>query len=66
MTELMTERHFIVLAAKLNQHIYFNDILTLKFESKDMLLWKRDSAFVFTEDENLWIPSILMWFDGTL
>ena len=28
-----------------------------------MLLQKRDSAFVSTEDENLWIPSRLMWFD---
>ena len=39
-------------------------ILTLKFESKDMLLWKRDSSFVSTEDENLWIASRLIWFDA--
>ena len=62
---LTAERHLILGAAKLNQHIYFKGILTLKFESKDMLLWKRDSAFVSTEDENLWIPSKLMLFDGT-
>ena len=50
--KLSTERHFIVWAAKLHQHIYFKSILTSKFESKDMLLWKR--GFVF-------VP----WFDGT-
>ena len=48
--ELSTERHFIVWAAKLNKHVYFNCILTLEFGSKDMLLWKRSSSFVFTED----------------
>ena len=52
--ELSTERHFIVQAAKLNQG---KGIFTLKFESKDMLLWKRASSFVFTEDENLWVAS---------
>ena len=34
-----------------------------KFGSKNMLLWKRGS-FVFT-DENLWIASRPIWFDGT-
>ena len=63
--ELSTERHFIVEAAKLNQHIYFKGILTSKFGSKAMLLWKRGSAFVFTEGENLWIPSRVMWFYQT-
>ena len=53
---LTTERHLILGDAKLNQH---KDILTSKFESKDMLLWKRGSAFVSTEDGNLWIPSRL-------
>ena len=52
--ELSTERHFTVWTAKLNQH---KGILISKFESKDMLLWKRGSSFVFTEDENLWIAS---------
>ena len=60
MNELSTERDFIVQAAKLSQH---KGTLTSKFESKDMLLWKRGSAFVSTEDKNLWIPSRLMWFD---
>ena len=47
--ELSTEKHFIVWAAKLNQHRYFKGIMTLKFGSKDMLLWKRGSSFVSTE-----------------
>ena len=51
--ELSTERHFIVWAAKLNQHICSKGILILKFKSRDMLLWKRGFSFVFTEDENL-------------
>ena len=61
--ELSTERYFIVWAAKLNQHVYYKGkgILSSKFGSKDMLLWKRD--FVSTEDENLWISSRLIWFD---
>ena len=46
--------------------IHQNDVFLIsKFESKDMLLWKGDSAFIFTEDEILWILSSLMWFDGT-
>ena len=36
--ELNTERHLIVQATKLNQHIYFKGNLTSKFGSKDMLL----------------------------
>ena len=63
--ELSTERHFIVQAAKLNQYIHIKDNLTSNCESKDMLLWQRGSAFVSIEDGNLWIPSRLMWFDGT-
>ena len=63
MNELNTERHLIVQAAKLNQYIYFKGILTSKFESKGVLLWKKGSAFVLIEDENQWILSKLMWFD---
>ena len=58
--EIAAKRHLIVGAAKLNQHIYFKSILISKFESKDVLLWKRDSGFASTQDENLWIPSKLM------
>ncbi|CAO2614444.1 hypothetical protein LEMLEM_LOCUS16568 [Lemmus lemmus] len=35
-----------------------------EYESKDMLHWKRGSAFVSSEDKNLWISSRPMWFDG--
>ena len=59
--ELTAERQWIAKAAKLNQHRYFEGILILKFVSKDLLLWK-SSAFVSTEDENLWIASRLLWF----
>ena len=55
--ELNTERYFFVWTAKLNQHVYYKGSMTFKFESKDKLLWKRGSSFVFTEDENLWIAS---------
>ena len=60
---LTAERHLILGTAKLSQHIYFKDILSSNNGSKDMLLWKRGSSFVSTEDENLWIHSRLMWFD---
>ena len=62
--ELSTERHLIVWTAKLNQHLYYKGILTSEFRSKDMLLGKRGSSFVFTEDENLWIVSRRIWFQG--
>ena len=55
---LTGERHLITGTAK-------KGILTLNYGSKDMLLWKRGSVFVSTEDENLWIPYRLMWFIGT-
>ena len=37
---------FVLGVAKLNQHRYLKDILTSKFESKDIVLWKRGFAFV--------------------
>ena len=55
----------IVWAARLNQHIYLKGILISKCGSKHMLHWKRDSSFVSTEDENLWIVSRLILFDGS-
>ena len=61
--ELSTERHFIVWAIKLNHQVYYKGILTSKFGSKDMLLWKRSFSFVSTEDENLCNPSRPTWFD---
>ena len=50
-------------AAKPNQNVYYNGILTSEFGSKDMMLWKRGSSFVFTEDETLWIASRPIWND---
>ena len=50
-------------ATKLIQPMYFKNIMALKFGTKDMLLCKRGSAFVFTEDGKLQIPSRLIWFD---
>ena len=52
--ELNTERHFIVWSAKLIQHVYYKAILISEFGSKDMVLWKRGSSLVFTEDETLY------------
>ena len=51
------ERHLILGTAK-------KGILTLKYGPKDLMLWKRGSAFVSTEDENLWIHCKFMWFDS--
>ena len=61
--ELSTERHLIIWAAKLNQNGYHKGTITSKFGSKDMMLWKRGSSFVFTEDETLWIASIPIWYN---
>ena len=60
--ELSTERHFIIWAAKLDQNGYHKG-MTSEFGSKNMMLWKGGSSFVFTEDETLWIASILIWYD---
>ena len=51
--KLSTERHFIV-----------NPNMSSKFGSKGMLLWKRGSTLVSTEDTKLLIPYWLMWFNG--
>ena len=59
---LTAESYLILGVAKLNQH---KGILSSKIGTKDMLLWKRGSAFVSTEDKNLWVPSRLLSFDGT-
>ena len=49
------KRHLITNAAGLIQHTYFENALISKFKSKDMLLWRRNFAFVSTENERLWI-----------
>ena len=50
-------RHLIINAAELIQPIYFENALTSKFKSKDMLLWRRGFVFVSTGNERLWIHS---------
>ena len=52
-------RRLIKNVAELIQSIYFENALTLKFKSKDMLLWRRGFAFVFTGNERLIIHSRL-------
>ncbi len=52
------KRYLFINAAELIQHRYF------EFGSKDMILWKGVSYFVFTEGESLWIASIPIWYDG--
>ena len=42
-------------AAELIQDMYFTNALASKLKSKGMLLWRRDFAFVSTENERLWI-----------
>ena len=46
-------------AAELTQERYFENTLASKLKSKGMLLWRRDAAFVSTENERLWIHSEL-------
>ena len=46
----VTKRHLLINAAELIQDRYFE---------KGMLLWRRDFAFVSTENERLWIHSEL-------
>ena len=44
------KRYLFINAAEPNQDRYFENTLTSEFGSKDMILWKGDSCFVFTED----------------
>ena len=53
------KRYLLINAAELIQDMYFEHTLTSKLKSKDMLLWRRDFAFVSTENEKLWIHSEL-------
>ena len=57
------KRYLFINAAELIQDKYVKNTLTSKFGSKDMILWKGGSSFVFTEDETLWIASIPIWYD---
>ena len=51
------KRYLFINAAELIQDSYFENTLTSKLKSKDMLLWRRGFAFVSTENEKLWIYS---------
>ena len=53
------KKYLLKIAAELTQDRYFKNTLTSKLKSKDMLLWRRDFAFVSTENEKLWIHSEL-------
>ena len=55
----VAKRHLLINAAELIQDRYFENTLASKLKSKGMLLWRRDFAFVSTENERLWIHSKL-------
>ena len=56
---IVAKRLLFIIAAELTQDRYFENTLASKLKSKGMLLWRRDFAFVFTENERLWIHSEL-------
>ena len=53
------KRYLLINGAELIQDRYFENTLASKLKSKGMLLWRRDFAFVSTENERLWIHSEL-------
>ena len=55
----VAKRYLLKNAAELIQDRYFENTLASKLKSKGMLLWRRDFAFVSTENERLWIYSEL-------
>ena len=55
--ETAAKRLLFINAAELTQDRYFENTLASKLKSKGMLLWRRDFAFVSTENEKLWIHS---------
>ena len=60
---IAAKRYLFINPAELIQDRYVENTLTSEFGSKDMILWKGGSSFVFTEDETLWIASIPIWYD---
>ena len=48
-------RYLIINAVELIPDRYFENTLTSKLKSKGILLWRRDFAFVSTENKRLWI-----------
>ena len=55
----VAKRYLLINAAELIQDRYFENTLASKLKSIGMLLWRRDFAFVSTENERLWIHSEL-------
>ena len=55
----VAKRHLLINAVELIQDRYFENTLASKLKSKGMLLWRRDFAFVSTENKRLWIYSEL-------
>ena len=55
----VAKRYLLINAAELIHDRYFENTLTSKLKSKDMLLWRRGFAFISTENERLWISSEL-------
>ena len=53
------KRYLVINATESIQERYFENTLASKLKSKGMLLWRRDSAFVSTENERLLIYSEL-------
>ena len=53
------KRYLLINAAESIQDRYFENTLVSELKSKGMLLWRRDFAFVSTENERLWIYSEL-------
>ena len=46
--------------SKLNQPVYFKDVLTSQWKPGDVLCWEKHLSLVSTGDEKLWIPSKLI------
>ena len=50
---------------KLNQLVYFKDVLTSEWKSENVLHWGRGFIRISTGEEKQWIPPILIkiWFE---
>ena len=55
----LLKKYLLINAAELIQDRHFENTLASKLKSKGMLLWRRDFAFISTENERLWIYSEL-------
>ena len=46
--------------SKLNQPVYFKDVLTSQWKPGDVLHWVKGFPLISTGEEKLWIPSKLI------